>query len=313
MKVNKNLNSAVLIFISTLNITSSLRAQRCCAKSTLRLPVGTQTDIMRPRAICGGRSRHNSHALASSINRCDQYAEILSKPRWGGPIFGPIVRYLNTIMIGVIFSIILRVFNKFTSVRRELLTDKIFDREKGRGLLTVSNHQSMADDPGLFAALIPWWRIRSQQMRWVLCTEDVFFYVSYTSNMSSKRSVVSVLTASNRTDHWDYSPVYLTLISWTKTWTKQRKWLQSILAGGNVVPLDRSGSLEQPLFQMFQRKIAEGSWCHIFPEGKVRTWLLIVLLSTSWEFIVILISHFTICVSSRQLRIWRLLVMGGYF
>jgi Acyltransferase len=51
---------------------------------------------------------------------------------------------------------------------------------------------------------------------------------------------------------------------------QKNKWLQRILAGGNVVPLDRSGSLEQPLFQMFQKKIAEGSWCHIFPEGKVK-------------------------------------------
>ena len=42
-----------------------------------------------------------------------------------------------------------------------------------------------------------------------------------------------------------------------------------MLAGGNVVPLDRAGSLEQPLFKMFQQKIAEGNWCHIFPEGKV--------------------------------------------
>ena len=73
----------------------------------------------------------------------------------------------------------LRVFNKFTAFRRELLVDKIFNREPGRGLLTVSNHQSMADDPGLFSAMIPWWRITSKQMRWVLCTEDVFFFVSY--------------------------------------------------------------------------------------------------------------------------------------
>lgn len=78
----------------------------------------------------------------------------------------------------------LRVFNKFTAFRRELLVDKIFNREPGRGLLTVSNHQSMADDPGLFSAMIPWWRITSKQMRWVLCTEDVFFFVSYSPTTS---------------------------------------------------------------------------------------------------------------------------------
>jgi monolysocardiolipin acyltransferase len=46
--------------------------------------------------------------------------------------------------------------------------------------------------------------------------------------------------------------------------------VQKILAAGNVIPLDRSGSLEQPLFQRFQEKLAEGNWCHIFAEGKVR-------------------------------------------
>lgn len=191
MRVDRGLCTALLIFFSRLDVNCSFRLQRYCAKAALKVPVGTFTLTTRSRKIYGSKSLRNSHALASTINRCDQYAERLSKPRWGGPILGPIVRYLNTIMIGVIFSVILRVFNKFTSVRRELLTDKIFNREKGRGLLTVSNHQSMADDPGLFAALIPWWRITSKQMRWVLCTEDVFFYVSIYFSMPSKCCVVS--------------------------------------------------------------------------------------------------------------------------
>ena len=46
--------------------------------------------------------------------------------------------------------------------------------------------------------------------------------------------------------------------------------MQKVLGGGNVIPLDRSGSLEQPLFKLFQEKLGNGSWCHIFAEGKVR-------------------------------------------
>eukprot|EP01035_Chromulina_nebulosa_P019900 gene19900-25855_t len=80
----------------------------------------------------------------------------------------------------------------------------------------------MQDDPGIWAAILPWWKVTSNKLRWVLCTEDVFFF---------------------------------------------KKWLQSILAGGNVMPLDRSGSLEQPLFEVFKEKLDQGLWCHIFPEG----------------------------------------------
>ena len=172
----------------------------------------------------GIRKRHNI-----CMNRCDEYAEtVLKRPRWGGPILGPIVRYLNSCFIGILFGTILCILNSFKAFRRDILLNQVFRRDKGRGLLTVSNHMSVLDDPGLFAALLPWWRISPRRLRWVLCTEDVFF---------------------------------------------ANKYVQMILGGGNVIPLDRSGSLEQPLFQRFQEKLAGGDWCHIFAEGKVRqTW-----------------------------------------
>ena len=180
MKVNNCICVSVFVIISRLYLVDSL-----CTQSRITILRAKQSDALptlsRSDISCIRSRESKSLELASSINRCDEYAEVLSKPRWGGAILGPIVRYLNTIMIGSIFSIILRVFNKFTAVRRELLVDKIFNREPGRGLLTVSNHQSMADDPGLFSAMIPWWRITSKQMRWVLCTEDIFFFVSYYS------------------------------------------------------------------------------------------------------------------------------------
>ena len=113
-----------------------------------------------------------------AMNRCDVYADtVLKQPRWGGPVLGPIVRYLNSCFIGVIFTVVLRVLNRFKAFHKERLIHQIFRREKGRGMLTVSNHMSVADDPGLFAALIPWWRVSPRRLRWVLCTEDVFFAV----------------------------------------------------------------------------------------------------------------------------------------
>jgi hypothetical protein len=50
----------------------------------------------------------------------------------------------------------------------------------------------------------------------------------------------------------------------------QRPWLTSILGAGNVVPLDRRGLIDQPLFQLFHHKLSQqGKWCHIFPEGRI--------------------------------------------
>lgn len=176
MKAHSFLCTTVFILVTRVTLLHSLQFPLAALKFS---PTSHEAVVCSSRSSSINKYGHRSLTLSSTLNRCDQYAEVLSKPRWGGRILGPIVRYLNTLMIGFLFSVILRVFNKFTSVRRELLVDKIFNREAGRGLLTVSNHQSMADDPGLFAALIPWWRISSKQMRWVLCTEDIFFFVSY--------------------------------------------------------------------------------------------------------------------------------------
>lgn len=178
MKVIRCLYVTIVVLASRLSLLHSWQLQQRLHKVAYPTCHGSMGFAASSMLTSNKNIGFKSFKLSSSLNRCDQYSEVLSKPRWGGPIFGPIVRYLNTVMIGTIFSIILRVFNKFTAVRRELLVDKIFHREEGRGLLTVSNHQSMADDPGLFAALIPWWRITSKQMRWVLCTEDIFFFVS---------------------------------------------------------------------------------------------------------------------------------------
>lgn len=40
---------------------------------------------------------------------------------------------------------------------RQALLDAVLDRGD-RGLLTVSNHMCVYDDPGLWSALLPFWR-----------------------------------------------------------------------------------------------------------------------------------------------------------
>eukprot|EP01038_Epipyxis_sp_PR26KG_P004104 gene4104-5854_t len=166
---------------------------------------------------------HSNKNELHTLSRCDLYAEKVLRPRWGGFV-GPVVRYINSCLVGLIGVILLRMYNKFSSFRSNILFNQIFNRPKSLGLLSVSNHQSMLDDPMLWAAFLPWWKIGPETLRWQLCTEDFFFN----------------------------NPI-----------------LQSVLGAGNVLPLDRSGSLEQPMFLRFFEKLNAGKWCHIFCEGKI--------------------------------------------
>lgn len=34
-------------------------------------------------------------AVESPYERCERYSELLKGPRWGGPVLGPVLRYLN--------------------------------------------------------------------------------------------------------------------------------------------------------------------------------------------------------------------------
>ena len=101
-----------------------------------------------------------------SLSKCDQYAEKPIHVRIGGKWFGPIIRYINNFIVGIVFTIILRIRNKFTIKRGETLLNAVFQRPKGSGLLTVSNHQSMLDDPGMWAAALPFWRLSPEKLRW---------------------------------------------------------------------------------------------------------------------------------------------------
>ena len=166
----------------------------------------------------------NSLNMISSYDRCTEYAEYLKKPRFGGK-FGSILRYLNIGMVATVFVFILRILNNLKVYGKENLMNLIWNRPKTQGLLTVSNHMSVMDDPGLWSAMLPWYRMRPEQMRWSVCTDDVFFCLN-----------------------GKMAPIF---------------------GGGNVIPLDRRGSLEQPLFKRFFEKLNGGSWCHIFAEGRV--------------------------------------------
>lgn len=117
---------------------------------------------------------HNSEIQHGSLGPpdCIEYAKHLklTKPNY-------FLSLSNIFLICSVYSIFLNFFNNSKVYRKEVLHHQIFHRPKGKGLLTVSNHQSLLDDPGIWSISIPWWRTFPNQMRWTLCTHDMFFKV----------------------------------------------------------------------------------------------------------------------------------------
>ena len=185
-----------------------------------RFPLGSSKKVVALADGAGGGPQE--------LDRCSQYIRDCRNrgpDRWGGSLFGGFVRYLNQVAVGLLFGVLMRVFNsvKVNNIER-LLKQVETPREDGRPLLSISNHQSMIDDPGLWSGILPWWRIHPDKVRWSVCTEGVFFAIG---------------------------------------------WLTKFMGAGNVLPLDRSGSLNQPAFEYFWEKLNSGEWCHIFPEGRI--------------------------------------------
>ncbi|CAM9205506.1 unnamed protein product [Ectocarpus sp. 4 AP-2014] len=82
--------------------------------------------------------------------------------------------YLTIMTTWIIFRFLLKGLNKVECHNRQALLDAVLDRGD-RGLLTVSNHMCVYDDPGLWSALVPFWRTGRRRMRWALCTDDIYY------------------------------------------------------------------------------------------------------------------------------------------
>ncbi|CAM9125291.1 unnamed protein product, partial [Pylaiella littoralis] len=85
-----------------------------------------------------------------------------------------VLSYLTIMTTWLLFRFLLKGFNKVECHNRQALLDAVLDRED-RGLLTVSNHMCVYDDPGLWSALLPFWRVGRAKMRWALCTDDIYY------------------------------------------------------------------------------------------------------------------------------------------
>ncbi|CAM9426508.1 unnamed protein product [Scytosiphon promiscuus] len=84
-----------------------------------------------------------------------------------------VLSYLTIMTTWILFRFLLKGLNKVECDNRQGLLDAVLDRGD-RGLLTVSNHMCVYDDPGLWSAILPFWRTGRKKMRWALCTDDIY-------------------------------------------------------------------------------------------------------------------------------------------
>jgi len=97
-----------------------------------------------------------------------------------------------------------------------------------QGILTVSNHRSLFDDPGVVSCLLPLHLgIQPKYNRWGICSQEYCFN------------------------------------------DKLPPFIKGYIGAGQVLPIWRGGGIDQGLFRDFASFLAQGEWCHIFPEGGV--------------------------------------------
>ena len=126
-----------------------------------KMDYGGESSFQLRRSALSAVNRRMEGRVADSM--LEEFAERLKQPRWGGAL-GSVVRYLNISLVSLVFGFIMRVMNKFKAYRKETLLDLVKNRPKGRGLLTVANHLSLMDDPGLWSAVLPWGRVRPDKV-----------------------------------------------------------------------------------------------------------------------------------------------------
>lgn len=79
-------------------------------------------------------------------------------------------------LIGSVYSTLIKRFNQFEYIDGHKLDPFIANRPKGTPLITVSNHSSVVDDPGLASAIVPMSVLMDpRKMRWTVCTEEICF------------------------------------------------------------------------------------------------------------------------------------------
>ncbi|KAI5640188.1 acyltransferase domain-containing protein [Phthorimaea operculella] len=82
---------------------------------------------------------------------------------------------ITVAVVGLFGKLIVELLNKTTVYNKQALQDAVRRRPPGVPLLTVSNHHSCFDDPGLWGVLETGTLVRRSVMRWSLAAHDICF------------------------------------------------------------------------------------------------------------------------------------------
>ena len=88
---------------------------------------------------------------------------------------------------------LLTLRNEVELTNAEALHRHVLARPPGVALITVANHNSVLDDPGLLALLLPWAaRTTPERLRWSICTEEICFADAFPSTWFSLGKAIPV-------------------------------------------------------------------------------------------------------------------------
>ncbi|GAX73579.1 hypothetical protein CEUSTIGMA_g1030.t1 [Chlamydomonas eustigma] len=108
-----------------------------------------------------------------ALEQC-QIDEAITSPPWG-----QIGRAFTLGIISGACKLVLNVINTTSVENHDIWLKHVMNRELGRGLITISNHTTLVDDPGVISAITPWWYFWSEPqhhgMRWSMCAKEVCF------------------------------------------------------------------------------------------------------------------------------------------
>lgn len=95
------------------------------------------------------------------------------------PPWGQLGRAFTLGMVSGLGKLLLQVLNTTTVNNHQTWLQTVMHRDPGVGLITICNHTSMFDDPGIFSAITPWSYFLSEPqhhgMRWSMCAREVCF------------------------------------------------------------------------------------------------------------------------------------------
>ncbi|GFR45151.1 hypothetical protein Agub_g6534 [Astrephomene gubernaculifera] len=145
------------------------------------------------------------------------------------PPWGPLGRSFTLGVVSTCARLILNVLNTTEIINHDRLIRAVQDKRKDAGLITVCNHTSLFDDPGVLSLIMPWHWLWTepitQNVRWSLCAREVCF--------------------------------------------KNEFLRQFFLNGKTLPVERGKAGVHQPIVSVAALALASGQWVHLFPEGRI--------------------------------------------